>query len=411
MKTSMHHQPAHSYDAVVIGARAAGASTAMLLARAGLDVLVIDKAELPSDTTSTHSLVRGGVVQLNRWGLLDEVLASGAPPIRSVTFHRYDLEDEPPIALPVKDKAGVDLMLAPRRFELDRILASAAERAGATVLDRTPLRHLLYDAGRVVGVVVGGPEGQHAVTAPLVIGADGVRSPFARHVGAPVTRSHGPGGVCLYSYVNGVDWDGFEFHAASDIYAGVFPTHHDAACVWVTLPTRSAGDLLGAGAHRLSAWLERLRLDVPGLAERVDGGRIVEPLRGTVGLPDHVRRPHGPGWALVGDAGYHRDPVSGHGLTDAFRDAELLADATVLGLGGAVPLDVAMAAYEATRDHALAETFRLTVALGRFPAVPEFVGLMAEMARVLDQEARWLADGPRVDLDLDLDSVRTARAS
>ena len=127
---------AHDYDVIVVGARAAGAATAMLLARAGHDVLVVDRAQLPSDTTSTHSLVRGGVVQLSRWGLLDEVLDSGAPPVRTVLFQQYGDGATQPLRLPVKDKAGVDMMLAPRRYVLDAILADAAVRAGATIADR-----------------------------------------------------------------------------------------------------------------------------------------------------------------------------------------------------------------------------------------------------------------------------------
>src|SRR6478736_9915991 len=115
----MNTKEVHSHDVVVVGARVAGAATALLLARSGHDVLLVDKANLPRDTLSTHSLVRGGVVQLARWGLLDEVLASGAPAIRSVSFQRYDADAGAPITLPVKPRAGVDHMLAPRRYILD----------------------------------------------------------------------------------------------------------------------------------------------------------------------------------------------------------------------------------------------------------------------------------------------------
>ena len=103
------------HDVIVVGSRAAGAATAILLARAGHDVLLLDRAQLPSDTTSTHSLVRGGVVQLSRWGLLGDVLDSGAPPVHSVLFQQHGEGADAPLRLPVKDKAGVDMMLAPRR--------------------------------------------------------------------------------------------------------------------------------------------------------------------------------------------------------------------------------------------------------------------------------------------------------
>ena len=133
-----HCRPSPSdHDVVVVGSRAAGAATAMLLARAGHDVVAVDRAQLPSDTTSTHSLVRGGVVQLSRWGLLDDVLDSGAPPVRTRPLPAVRRRARPePLRLPVKDKAGVDMMLAPRRYVLDAILADAATRAGATAADR-----------------------------------------------------------------------------------------------------------------------------------------------------------------------------------------------------------------------------------------------------------------------------------
>ncbi len=179
------------HDVVVIGGRCAGAATAMLLARAGHDVAVVERSPLPSDTTSTHSLVRGGVVQLHRWGLLPDVLASGAPAIRKVHIQRYDAEAGDPLRLDVKAKAGVDHVLAPRRFVLDSILAGAALRAGATVHDRTTASGVLRDGnGRVTGVTVVGPDGSDRVLhARLVVGADGVRSRSARWFGAATTAS------------------------------------------------------------------------------------------------------------------------------------------------------------------------------------------------------------------------------
>src|SRR4051812_9066984 len=201
------------HEVVVVGARCAGAATALLLARAGHDVVLVDRAQLPSDTTSTHSLVRGGVVQLQRWGLLEEVLASGAPPIRSVTFHTYGPDAPTPVEIAVKDRAGVDHMLAPRRFVLDQILVEAAQRAGVRLLTGTTVAGVLRDrAGRVTGVTTNGPDGRRRIEADLVVGADGVRSRMATHLGATTTQRHAPSGACLYTYVRGVAWGGFEFH-------------------------------------------------------------------------------------------------------------------------------------------------------------------------------------------------------
>ena len=381
------------HDVVVVGARAAGAATAMLLARAGHDVVVVDRAQLPSDTTSTHSLVRGGVVQLSRWGLLGEVLDSGAPPVRSVLFQQYGDAATQWLRLAVKDKAGVDMMLAPRRYILDAILADAAVRAGATVVTGTTVSDVIRgDDGRIGGVLAHGPDGaSRRLTARLVIGADGVRSRMADLFGARVRESHRPSGTCLYTYVGGVPWDGFEFYLGDHAFAGVFPTHHGEAAVWLIRPTPLLEPVLTAGAGRPEAFLHALRTSAPGLAARVDRGVVTAPVRGSVGLPNHVRRAAGPGWALVGDAGYHRDPITGHGLTDAFRDADLLAEAADAVLWGTADEPVAMRIYEAQRDAAIRDTFRITRALAAFPPAGRFVELQGELSRSLDVEARQLA--------------------
>src|SRR6476620_1664849 len=188
----MNTKEVQSHDVVVVGARVAGAATALLLARSGHDVLLVDKASLPRDTLSTHSLVRGGVVQLARWGLLDEVLASGAPAIRSVRFHEHGPGAGAPLRRTVKERAGVDLMLAPRRYVLDEILADAAVRAGATLRTGTTVTDVRRDAhGRVVGVVGRDRDGTSFESrARIVVGADGVRSRMARLLGARVLEEH-----------------------------------------------------------------------------------------------------------------------------------------------------------------------------------------------------------------------------
>jgi 2-polyprenyl-6-methoxyphenol hydroxylase-like FAD-dependent oxidoreductase len=384
------------HDAVVVGARAAGAATAMLLARAGHDVVVVDRARLPSDTVSTHSLVRGGVVQLSRWGLLDDVLDSGAPPVRSVLFQQHGDQATAPLRLPVKDKAGVDMMLAPRRYVLDAILADAAGRAGATLLTGTTVTDVLADAdGRVTGVLANTSDGtRRQLSARLVIGADGVRSRMSDLFGARVRESYEPSGTCLYTYVGGVDWDGFEFHLGDQAFAGVFPTHHGQAAVWLISPSAQLASVLTAGAGRPEAWLRALRTCAPELADRVLAGTINAPLRGSIGLPNHVRQAAGPGWALVGDAGYHRDPITGHGLTDAFRDAELLAEAADAILRAGADETVALAEYERQRDDAIRDTFRLTRALAAFPPPRRFAELQGQLSRALDVEARQLAARP-----------------
>ena len=179
------------HDVVVVGGRVAGSATAMLLARLGHDVVVVDQASFPSDTVSTHSIARSGVVQLRRWGLLDDVLDSGAPAIRQVTFNAAGES----VTRTIKEKAGVDLVVAPRRYVLDTILATAAEHAGAQVRPGVTVTGVQRDGrGRVVGVSGQDRAGARVeLGARFVVGADGLRSRVAELVGAPVNRGR-PGG-------------------------------------------------------------------------------------------------------------------------------------------------------------------------------------------------------------------------
>jgi len=395
-------RPIHA-DVVIVGARCAGAATAMLLARAGHDVVLLERAALPSDTTSTHSLSRAGIVQLARWGLLETVVASGAPAIRTVDLYQYDGSDGASrraaprvVRQVVEDRTGVDHMLAPRRHELDRILAEAAVAAGAHLLDRTAVRDVVLDEhGRATGVRAIAADGRLLdVRARLVIGADGVKSRVARQVLAPVVESHAPSGVCLYTEVGDVPWAGFELHVAERRFSGVFPTHGREAAVFLMLPAEDAGRLLHAGSRRPRVWMDFLREAAPDLADRVAAGTVRAPLRGTLALPNHVRQAAGRGWALVGDAGYHRDPITAHGITDAFRDAELLATAADTLLRDPTLEREALASYEQRRDAALAPTFALTRELAAFPSPERFVELQERLARALDDEAYAVAALP-----------------
>jgi 2-polyprenyl-6-methoxyphenol hydroxylase-like FAD-dependent oxidoreductase len=394
MATYIDRHPAGPHqeaDVVVVGARCAGAATAMLLARAGHDVVMVDRSRPSTDTNSTHSLVRGGVVQLARWGLLDDVVATGAPEIRSVSFHHAGEVTR----RRVTDRAGVDFLLAPRRHVLDDLLAGAAEDAGAELVTGSSVTGVLRDGHRVVGVSTRDASGDRRhLRARLVVGADGVYSSTARYVGAATVERHDPAGAAFYTYVGGVPWDGFEFHVGDRSFAGVFPTHDGEACVWLIRPVAELAHVVAAGADRLEAWLLALDECAPGLADRVRAGSITAPLRGSVGLPNHRRRATGPGWALVGDAGYHRDPITGHGITDAFRDAELLARRTGQLLRGDLSETAALAAYQTERNDSLAPIFEITWQMAQFPPIDRFVELQKRLAVLIDDEATWLAERP-----------------
>jgi len=381
----------HVYDVIVVGARCAGAATARLLAAAGLDVLVLDRGAMPSDTLSTHGLARGGVVQLARWGLLEQVLDSGAPAVREVTFHLGGTS----LTKTVKERAGVDLLVAPRRFVLDDLLLTAARRAGAEVRLGAAVTGVAREDGRVVGVVArvrGG--GDRLFRARHVVGADGLRSTLASLVDARTVASFAADVSLYYAYVGHADWRGFEFHLAPGSFAGAFPTHGGEACVWLSRPTQHLEPVRRAGGGRTEAWAAMLQAVAPELGRRVRSGHLGSPVRGCLAPPNHVRRAGGPGWSLVGDAGYHRDPITGHGITDAFRDAELLADGLSAVFSGELSEAAALASYQQQRDSALADTFRLTEALARFPEPPRFAELQRELAEALEREALQLASRP-----------------
>jgi len=371
-----------SHDVIVVGARAAGSALAGILARLGHDVIVVDRAVLPSDTVSTHQIARTGMVALRRWNVLDEVQASGSPALREITFHRA----EGSVTRPVRPSSGVEYFLAPRRYVLDALLAEAAVRSGARL--RTCLNVLgvrRAGNGRVTGVYGRDRRGRDVeLSARFVVGADGLHSRIARCVGAELVDRRPDGGTARYAYYTGLPWSGIEFYVADGALAGIFPTHDAEACVWVCTPaTSDRCDFDGE--------LQRV---VPDLARRLRDGRRTSPISGMRRSPNHLRRAGGPGWALVGDAGFHRDPISAHGISDAFRDADLLAGCLDDALRGRVEEPVAMGAYERQRDAALADVFDLTCALGAYPPVSEFLDLMRQLGRAIDIEAAALAGRP-----------------
>ena len=399
------------HQVVVVGARLAGAATAMLLARAGHDVLLLDRSPFPSDTVSTHGIARGGVVQLSRWGLLDEVHATGAPAVREVLFRLGDGQD----VRRIKHRAGVDHLVAPRRYALDAVLQDAAVRAGATLRTGVTVTGVRRRAdGRVVGVDGRGPGGEPVtVEADIVIGADGVRSRMAGWLGAEVLHSSPSGTGTFYTYVADVPLEtegvAYEFHVARDAFAGIFPTNDGVACVWLGAPTRRLRTVLHSpGPDRVDGLLDAITAASPSLGARVRAGQVLAPVRGRADLPNVVRRPVGRplaggtgvsgrtsgGWALVGDAGYHRDPVTGHGITDAFRDAELLAGAVDTALRNPECEHEALAGYHARRDAALRQVFSITRDLSAFPDPERFVELQIQLSDALEREAGDLAALP-----------------
>jgi flavin-dependent dehydrogenase len=380
-----------THDVVVVGSRCAGAATAMLMARMGHDVVVLERTEFPSDTLSTHLIARSGVVQLQRWGLLDAVLATGAPALRRVAFHTGGEV----VSRQIKDRAGVDHLVAPRRHVLDALLADAAVEAGADVRFGVSVDGVTRDGdGRVDGVTGHDADGNDVqVRARFVIGADGLGSRIARSVGAPITDERHRHGAVRYAYVAGFGGDQVEFHLAEGLFAGVFPTPGDEANVWVCGTDDSLGRP-GAGDDRAQRFVELLHRASPELAARVQASHLTSPVRAFSHMPNQLRQPAGPGWALVGDASYFRDAITGHGMSDAFRDAELLSRTLDGVLRGDTEEADAMARYTAERDQLVAEIFEITCRLAEHPSVAEFVDLQRRLSAAVEEEAQRLAALP-----------------
>lgn len=340
------------FDVLVVGARCAGAATAMLMARHGLKVLAVDRGEYGADTLSTHALMRGGVLQLARWGLLPRLAAGDAPPVTRTTFHYGDEA----LAIDIRPGAGVDALYAPRRTVLDAMLVDAARAAGAEIRHRHSLTGLARDdRGRVTGATLIDDRGETLeVAAGLVVGADGIDSTVARLVQAPTLRRARHATAVFYGYWTGVAvQDGYHWGYRPGIGTGVIPTNGGRHCVFVGLPPDRFRTLLREGAAQ---GYRRALDETPFLAGARPDGRLWS----FAGRKGFLRRPVGPGWALVGDAGYFKDPLTAHGITDALRDAELLADAAARGT------DTDLAGWAATRDRLSLPLFEVTDTIAAF---------------------------------------------
>ena len=322
-------------DVIVVGARVAGAATAMLLARAGLSVVLLDRERPGADTLSTHALMRGGVLQLLRWGLLDRIVAAGTPPVTTTSFHYTDSD----IDVAIKPSAGVDALYAPRRTVLDPILVSAAQAAGVDVRFGNRVVAVSQDRGRVAGVVVRDAAGVHRlISARLVIGADGRHSTVARLVTASTTHQASHTSAFAYGYFRGLPASGYEWAYRPEGTAGFIPTNDDLTCVFAGhTPSR-----IGRGGPAVLQ--DVVAQASPEMGHRLVAATLASPVRTFTGEPGRLRRAWGPGWALVGDAGSWKDPISAHGLTDALRDSELLSRAVLDGRSQAYP------AYELLRN-------------------------------------------------------------
>jgi flavin-dependent dehydrogenase len=353
----------HRYDAIVVGARCAGSPTAMLLARQGYRVLVVDRASFPSDTLSTHLIHAPGVAALRRWGLLDQVVATGCPPIETYSF------DFGPFTI----AGNPGTSYAPRRTLLDKILVDAASHAGAEVREAFTVEEVVVEDGAVVGIRGHGDGGGTVFErSRVVIGADGRNSYVAKVVGPEQYNEKPMLMLSYYTYWSGLPVGGFEIVSRPGRGWAALPTNDGLTLLVVGWPVAESS---AYKADVETNYLKTLEL-VPEIADRVRSAKRQERFAGGA-VPNFFRKPYGPGWALVGDAGYTKDPITAQGISDAFRDAELCATALDETFNGGHPFDDAMSAYQRARDAAVLPIYEFTAQLASLQPPP------AEMQQLL----------------------------
>jgi 2-polyprenyl-6-methoxyphenol hydroxylase-like FAD-dependent oxidoreductase len=366
----------HDYDAIVVGARLAGSATALLLARQGRRVLLVDRATFPSDTLSTLVIQPAGVAALGRLGVLDAAVA-GAPPIERFSF------DFGPVTLTGRPSAPDGTpdatVYAPRRTVLDTALVEHAAKAGVEVHEAFTVRDVVIEDGVAVGITGHGPSGTVVnARARIVIGADGWNSIVARAVGAQRYREKPVLENAFYSFWSELPTDGMETYIRPSRGVALIPTNDDLTLMLVGFPFAEATSFRADVERNYHAAVEL----VPGLAARIGDARRQERFVGG-GVPNFFRQSFGPGWALVGDAAYTRDPITAQGISDALTGAESLVDALLQTWAGE---DDALLRRQQAHDEDVLPLYELTTQLAELtPPPPPLQQLFARIQG--DQEA------------------------
>lgn len=371
-----------TYDFIVIGARCAGSPAAMLLARKGYRVLVVDRATFPSDTVSTHIIHPPGMAALARWGLRERLVATGCPPIHTYAF---DVDD-----VIVTGAPGTTESLyayCPRRTVLDKLLLDAAAEAGAEVREGFSVEHILTENDRVVGIQGHSKEdGVVSERARVVIGADGLYSRLAQAV-QPEEYNTKPKLLAIYySYWSDLPMNGrFETYIRPNRGMAGVPTHDDLTVVMAGWPY----DEFEANKKDIEGnYLKTLGL-AHEFADRIRPAKRVTPIAGAA-LPNFFRKPFGEGWALIGDAGYNKDPITGTGITDAFIDAERCAEALDQAFGEGRPYDEAMSEYQRVRDEHALPMYEFTCEMATLNPTQEMLQLISAMEGNQEAQDRFV---------------------
>jgi 2-polyprenyl-6-methoxyphenol hydroxylase-like FAD-dependent oxidoreductase len=361
-----------NYDAIVVGARCAGSPTAMLLSRRGWRVLLVDRATFPSDTVSTHLLHAPAIASLKQWGLLDRVVATGCPPIDQYSFDFGPLT----IAGTPRPVDGVATAYAPRRTVLDKILVDGAAEAGAEVREGFSVDEFIFEGDAVVGIRGRTAKGRPVEErARIVIGADGRNSRLARVVGAEDYNAKPMLQWSYYTYWSGLPVDGMETVIRPYRGWGAVPTNDDLTLIVMGWPYAEAS---AYKADVEANYLKTFDL-APEFAARVQDAKRVERFSGGA-VTNYFRKPFGPGWALIGDAGYNKDPITGQGITDAFHDVERCTDALVDVYELDRAFDDAMSEWQRARDEQALPIYEFTTNMATLePPPPELRQLFGAM--------------------------------
>src|ERR1700722_4758401 len=343
-----------SWDAIVIGARCAGAATALLLARHGHRVLLVDRGSFPSDTMSTLYIHQPGLSLLRHWGLLDAITASKCPTIDSISYRVEDVLLNGP--LPAVD--GIKFACAPRRNILDQIMITAAVGAGVEFAEQTTLSTLLSEDERVVGVRLRTKyHSDLTERAKLVVGADGMRSKVAGLLGVPFSTED-PRATCIYY----TGWTGlscgFTMREQPGSWIATVPTHDGVTLVLTYFPRHRFPEIR---TGPLESQLAAIRQQAPDLSDELVGADQVMGIRGTGDQPNFFRKAFGSGWVLVGDAGHHLDSITARGITNAFIQAQILSEEIGAKLDDDAQLQSALSRFASRRDEALIDGYVSTL--------------------------------------------------
>ncbi|MEU9665813.1 NAD(P)/FAD-dependent oxidoreductase [Streptomyces bobili] len=369
------------WDVIVVGARCAGGPTAMLFARQGYRVLLLDRAAFRTDTLSTLYIQQPGVSRLERWGLLDAVKATGCPPLDRTVYEIDDVR----LAGCASPNGTVHASYAPRRHRLDEILVEGAVAAGVEFRDHCGVSELLVEDGRVVGVRCTTPGGRPTVErARLVVGADGMRSTVAELAGARTTVEH-PRLTCAYYTF----WDGpktdFELYEGERGWVSAVPTN-DAVLISAYFPQDRFEEVR---TDAFAAYREGVKVNAPALFAQMERAEQTERLRGTGDQRNYFRETSGPGWALVGDAAHHKDSITARGIGDAFLQAELLVDAVAGGLHDEPRLTAALEAYGTEMVQQLTPPYQGTLLVAQADARDKRLALLRAVSTSEDLTQRY----------------------